>query len=116
MVAAVFAVGLFTGTLVISIGVGSEFTGINTMMSPLVCPGDTIVPAWKYHGRPSLADGPELRTRWICVDESTHKAHVAGYRTIFTTGLVYAVLITLAFLAVIWIRQRQAGKRAGPSK
>lgn len=98
-VAAVLAIGFFTGTIVLSIGVGGEVTALNTSMSPLVCPGDVIVPAWKYKGRPALAHGPELRTRWICVNEATGEAHVAGYRTIFTAGAVYALILsTIAFV------------------
>jgi hypothetical protein len=93
-VAATLAVGFFTGTLILSIGVGSEVTQLNTVMSPLVCPGDVIVPAWKYKGRPPLAHGPDLRTRWICVNEATGEAHVAGYRTIFTAGAVYALILS----------------------
>jgi hypothetical protein len=91
--------GLFTGTIVVSIGIGSWATGLNTSMSPLVCPGDDIVPAWTYHpkGKPSLADGPALRTRWICVNRATGEAHIAGYRTIFTAGAVYGLLLAIGF-------------------
>jgi hypothetical protein len=96
IVVGVFLGALFTGTIVISIGIGSMATSLNTVMSPLVCPGDDIVPAWKYHDNPRLVDGPALRTRWICVNTSTGKAHVAGYRTIFTAGTVYAVILTIA--------------------
>jgi len=99
--AGVVAAGLFTGTIVVSIGVGSELTSINTVMSPLVCPGDDIVPAWKYRGRPALADGPALRTRWICVDEHG-RGHVAGYRTIVTAGVVYGLILSAIALFVLW--------------
>lgn len=85
--------GLLAGIVIISIEVGSDATGLNTVMSPLVCPGDKIVPAWKYHGPLDLADGPDLRTRWICVNESTVEAQIADYRMIFTAGAVYGLLI-----------------------
>jgi hypothetical protein len=100
--AGVLISALFTGTVVISIGVGSELTSVNTVMSPLVCPGDEIVPAWQYRGYPKLADGPALRTRWICVNKATGAAHVAGYRTIFTAGIVYGLILAVVALAVLW--------------
>jgi len=93
-VLALFLMALFAGVIIISIGIGTEFTSINTVMSPLVCPGDKIIPVWEYRGPLDTGVGPDLRYRWICVNESTGEAHVAGYRTIFTTGTVYALLIT----------------------
>jgi hypothetical protein len=101
-VAATLVAALFTGTIVISIGVGSEFTSVNTVMSPLVCPGDEIVPAWHYRGSPRLADGPALRTRWICVNKRTGAAHVAGYRTIATAGIVYGLILSVIVLVLLW--------------
>ena len=99
-------VSLFTGIIIISIGFGSEFTFLNTVMSPLVCPGDKIVPAWKYDGPLDTGVGPELRTRWICVNESTGEAHIAGYRTIFTAGAVYGLLITGTVIFRLWWANR----------
>jgi hypothetical protein len=99
--AGLLAAGLFTGTIVISIGVGSQFTSLNTVMSPLVCPGDDIVPAWKYRGRPALASGPDLRTRWICVDKAG-VGHVAGFRTIFTAGAVYGLILAALGFFLFW--------------
>jgi len=84
---------LFAGIVIISIGIGTAFTPINTVMAPLVCPGDRIVPVWEYEGPLDTGVGPDLLYRWICVNESTGEAHVAGYRTIFTAGTVYALLI-----------------------
>jgi hypothetical protein len=103
-------VSLFVGIIIISIGFGTEFTFLNTAMSPLVCPGDKIVPAWEYDGRLDLPAGPALRYRWICVNESTGEAHVAGYRTIFTAGTVYALLITGT---VIFFSLRGDGQKPG---
>jgi len=91
---ALFLMSLFVGVIIISIGVGTDVTALNTVMAPLVCPGDKIVPAWEYRGPLDTGVGPDLRYRWICVNESTGEAHVAGYRTIFTAGTVYALLIT----------------------
>ena len=100
-------VSLFTGIIIIPIGFGSEFTFLNTVMSPLVCPGEKIVPAWEYDGPLDTGVGPELRTRWICVNESTGEAHIAGYRTIFTAGAVYALLITGMVILNLWRVNRQ---------
>jgi hypothetical protein len=100
-------VSLFAGIVIISIGLGTEFTFLNTVMSPLVCPGDRIVPAWEYDGPLDTGVGPDLRTRWICVNESTGEAHSAGYRTIFTAGTVYAMLITGVVILNSWRENRQ---------
>jgi len=89
---------LFVGIIIISIGLGTEFTFLNTVMAPLVCPGDKIVPVWKYDGPLDTGVGPDLRTRWICVNESAGEARIAGHRTILTAGTVYALLITIIAL------------------
>jgi len=94
-VAGVLAASFFAGVVVVSIGAGSALTSLNTIMSPLVCPGEVIVPAWEYRGPRKLAHGPDLATRWICVDETSHVAHVEGYRTIFTAGTVYGLIIAI---------------------
>jgi hypothetical protein len=93
----------FMGTVAMSIGAGSEFTALNTIMSPLVCPGDVIVASWEYSGPHHLSSGPDLSTRWICVNESTGEAHVAGFRTILTAGTVYGLLIAIA-IGLWWWR------------
>jgi len=103
-----FVMSLFVGIVIISIGVGTDFTPLNTVMAPLVCPGDKIIPAWKYEGSLDIGFGPDLRTRWICVNESTSAAHIAGYRTIFTAGTVYALLITGAVVLRMWWVNRQS--------
>lgn len=95
-------VSLFAGIIIISIGLGTEFTFINTVMSPLVCPGDRIVPVWEYDGPLDTGSGPDLRYRWICVNESTGEARIAGYRTIVTAGTVYGLLITGAVVLRSW--------------
>jgi len=97
-IAGLFVMSLFAGIIIISIGFGTAFTPINTVMAPLVCPGDKIIPAWEYRGPLDTGVGPDLRYRWICVNESTGEAHIAGYRTIFTSGTVYALLITGAVI------------------
>ena len=101
-------VSLFTGIVIISIGFGTEFTFLNTVMSPLVCPGDRIVPVWEYDGPLDTGVGPDLRYRWICVNKSTGEAHVAGYRTIFTAGAVYGLLISGTVIGRLWWTGRRA--------
>lgn len=94
-----FIWSIFMGITGVSIGFGTEFTPINTVMAPLVCPGNKIIPVWEYRGPQQLADGPDLRTRWVCVNESTGEVHIAGYRTIFTAGTIYGLLIMGAVIA-----------------
>jgi len=101
---------LFTGIIPISIGLGSEFTSINTIMSPLVCPGDVIIPVWKYKRPTRFASGPDLSTRWLCVNEKTGEAHVAGYRTIFTAGIVYGTILSI--VAAVAFGGRWSKKRS----
>lgn len=105
LAAAVLACGLFTGTLVISIGVGAAHPSINTVMAPLVCPGDEIVPAWQHHpkGKP-FGYGPCVKERWVCVDRASGQYRYAGYRTTFTAGAVYGTLLAFAIGLVLWRR------------
>ena len=63
---ALFLTSLFVGIIIISIGFGTEFTPINMVMAPLVCPGDKIIPVWEYRGPLYTGLGPDLRYRWIC--------------------------------------------------
>ena len=104
-------VSLFAGIIIISIGLGTEFTFLNTIMSPLVCPGDKIIPVWEYEGPLDTGVGPDLRYRWICVNESTGDARVAGYRTIFTAGTVYALLIVGTVILSSWLVNRNVDAR-----
>lgn len=107
LILGLLVVSLFVGIIIISIGLGTDVTAINTVMAPLVCPGDKIVPVWKYDGPLDTGSGPDLRYRWICVNESTGEAHVAGYRTIFTAGTVYSLLITgIVILGSWWTKRR----------
>jgi hypothetical protein len=99
----------FMGTVAVSIGAGSDLTALNTIMSPLVCPGHVIVASWDYRGPHHLSSGPDLSTRWICVNESTGDAHVAGYRTILTAGAVYGMLIAVA-IGIWWRLVGSKGK------
>lgn len=112
---ALFLMSLFAGIIIISIGFGTEFTPINTVMAPLVCPGDKIIPVWEYRSPLDLANGPDLRTRWICVNESTGDVRIAGYQTIFTAGTVYALLITGVAVFVLWWRNRKGSDRTDSS-
>lgn len=104
---ALFLMSLFVGIIIISIGIGTDVTALNTVMAPLVCPGDRIIPVWEYRGSLDTGVGPDLRYRWICVNETTGEAHVAGYRTIFTAGTVYAFLITVITILSIWWGNRR---------
>ncbi len=103
---------LFTGIVPIAIGLGSEWTAIDTVMSPLVCPGDVIIPVWTYKRPRQFASGPDLSTRWLCVNEKTGEAHVAGYRTIFTAGTVYGTILTILGAVVLrrWFTTNQSNK------
>ena len=92
---------LFVGIIIISIGFGSEFTFLNTVMSPLVCPGEKIVPAWEYDG-PELPFDVSVQGRWVCVDRSTGVGHAEGLKTTFIAGIVYGILILGTVILLSW--------------
>lgn len=53
---ALFLMSLFAGVIIISIDVDTNVTALNTVIAPLVCLGDKIVPAQEYRGPQDLAD------------------------------------------------------------
>ena len=98
LVMLVFSV--FSGIFVISLGIGSEFTTVNTVMSPLVCGTERIEVAWQYNvahpGRTFFG------SRWLCVDESTGAAQDASTKTTLISGVVYGLIIFLIII-VYWL-------------
>ena len=78
---ALFLMSLFAGIIIISIGIGSAFTPINTVMAPLVCPGDKIIPVWEYRGSLDTGVGPDLRYRWVCGLDHGNRVDPAPHRS-----------------------------------
>ena len=91
---------LFCGIVIIALGVGSEFTTVNTIMSPLVCGREKVEAAWKYNIAHS--GNTFFNSRWLCVDETTGNAQDASIKTILISGVVYGLLIFTAFI-VRWL-------------
>lgn len=91
---------LFCGVFIISLGIGSEFTTVNTVMSPLVCGTEKVEVAWKYNvAHPGQTF---FGSRWLCVDETTGAAQDASTKTTLISGIVYGLLIFAAFI-VYWL-------------
>ena len=87
---------LFCGVFIISLGIGSEFTTVNTVMSPLVCGTEKIEVAWEYNvAHPGHAF---FGSRWLCVDETTRAAQDASMKTTLISGVVYGLLIFAIFI------------------
>ena len=91
---------LFCGVFIISLGIGSEFTAVNTIMSPLVCGGDKMEVAWQYNvAHPGQTF---FGSRWLCVDETTGAAQDASTKTTLISGIVYGLII-FAIIMARWI-------------
>ena len=87
---------LFCGVFIISLGIGSEFTTVNTIMSPLVCGTQKIEVAWEYNvAHPGKTF---FGSRWLCVDETTGAARDASTKTTLISGVVYGLLIFAIFI------------------
>ena len=87
---------LFCGVFIISLGIGSEFTTVNTVMSPLVCGTGKIEVAWEYNvAHPGHTF---FGSRWLCVDETTGAAQDASTKTTLISGVVYGLLIFAIFI------------------
>ena len=89
---------LFCGVFIISLGIGSEFTTVNTVMSPLVCGSQKIEVAWEYNvAHPGKTF---FGSRWLCVDETTGAAQDASIKTTLISGVVYGLL--LFAIVIFW--------------
>jgi hypothetical protein len=90
------AFSLFCGVFIISLGIGSEFTAVNTIMSPLVCGTEKMEVAWKYNvAHPGQTF---FGSRWLCVDETSGAAQDASTKTTLISGVVYGLLIFAIFI------------------
>ena len=96
---------LFCGVFIISLGIGSEFTAVNTIMSPLVCGAQKIEVAWEYNvAHPGQTF---FGSRWLCVDKTTGAARDASTKTILISGIVYGLLIFVAFITWwLWVNRQ----------
>ena len=98
MIIILFAFSVFCGVFIISLGIGSEFTTVNTVMSPLVCGSQKIEVAWEYNvAHPGKTF---FGSRWLCVDETTGAAQDASIKTTLISGLVYGLLIFA--IVIVW--------------
>jgi len=91
---------LFCGIMVLSLGVGAEFTKVNTIMSPVICGGEKLEATWEYnesHPHKAIFD-----SRWVCVDEKFGTTQDASLKTNLVSGTIYGILIFAAFI-VSWI-------------
>ena len=94
------AFSLFCGVFIISLGIGSEFTTVNTVMSPLVCGTEKVEAAWEYNvAHPGHTF---FGSHWLCVDETTGAAQEASIKTTVISGVVYGLLI-FAIVIFWWL-------------
>ena len=96
---------LFCGVFIISLGIGSEFTTVNTIMSPLVCGSEKVEVALEYNvAHPGKTF---FGSRWLCVDETTGTARDASTKTILISGIIYGLLIFVAFITCwLWVNRQ----------
>ena len=101
---------LFCGVFIISLGIGSEFIAVNTVMSPLVCGTEKIEVAWQYNvAHPGKTF---FGSRWLCVDEATGAAQDASTKTNLISGVVYGLIIFAIVIAWwLWVNRSSQGPR-----
>jgi hypothetical protein len=82
---------LFCGIVIISIGIGNEFTAINTVMGPLICGEGKLEAAWEYnvsHSGKTIYD-----SQWVCADDTTGAALNESVKTNLVAETVYGLLM-----------------------
>ena len=99
---------LFCGFFIISLGIGSEFTAVNTVMSPLVCGTERIEVASQYN---VAHPGKKFfGSRWLCVDETTGAAQDASTKTNLISGAVYGLMLFAIVIAWwLWANRSRQG-------
>ena len=104
------AFSLFCGVFIISLGIGSEFTAVNTVMSPLVCGTQKIEVAWEYNvAHPGKTF---FGSRWLCVDETSGAAQDASIKTTLISGLVYGLLIfAIVIFWMLWMNRSSQNRQ-----
>ena len=95
---------IFCGVFIISLGLGSEFTAVNKVMSPFICGADTLQAAWEYN---ESGAGPTIYdSRWVCVDEAAGAARDASLKTNLIAGLIYGFLLFVGLMGWLWWANR----------
>jgi hypothetical protein len=104
-----FVFSLFCGIMIISIGMGNEFTAINKVMGPLVCNGGVkLEAAWEYnvsHPGKAIYD-----SQWVCVDDPAATALDVSLKTNLVAGTTYGLLM-FAVLLIIWAWVNRSGSK-----
>jgi len=98
---------LFCGVFIISLGIGSEATAINTVMSPLICGGGKLETAYEYNV--SKVGPAVFGSRWVCVDEVSAVARDASLKTNLIAGSIYGLLLFAGLVGWSFLANR-AGK------
>ena len=101
---------LFCGVFIISLGIGSEFTTVNTVMSPLVCGSQKIEVAWEYNvAHPGQTF---FGSRWLCVNETTGTAQDASIKTTLISGVVYGLLLfAIVIFWGLWVNRSSQNRQ-----
>ena len=87
---------LFCGIVILSIGLGSDFTPINTVMGPVICGEGKLQAAWEYNV--SHPGKTHYDSRWVCVDDTTGTALEASLKTNLVAGTIYGLLMFAALI------------------
>ena len=102
---------MFTGIIIVSIGLGAVFPSINRISKPFVCPrGEMTLETQVY--RPTPVETVTI-LNWYCVDEQTGaKTEIGLLPLVLPSGIIFGLLFFVAALIGMMV----LGNRArGPS-
>ena len=77
-------ISLFTGIIIVSIGLGAAFPAMERVAAPFVCGGNTL----------------DLHLDYYCVDPTGTREDVS-WRIILAAGLIYSAV--LFFISLVWL-------------
>src|SRR5258708_27774258 len=99
---------LFTGIIIVSIGLGAAFPPMEKGAAPFICSGKTLQLSTQDFAY-GFTQGYTIT--WYCVDDQTGAKDDVSGQTILVAGLVYSVIIFA--LAMIWVIWAAASNRGG---
>ena len=95
---------LFCGIMILSLGIGAEFTSVNKIMAPMICSGGKLEATWEYnvsHPGKAIFD-----SRWVCIDKRTGIINDVSTKTNLIAGAIYGLLIFAAFIGSwLWVNR-----------
>jgi hypothetical protein len=81
---------MFTGIVVISVGLGAAFPVLDRISAPIVCgEGKMELESKSYSGLPGQS---ATTVRWLCIDSQTGEKEYISFQTAVVSGILYGLI------------------------